>query len=242
MSPGSIVFHSNSQPEELSRIAEPLALDLNVSRRWNGEQREEEAMANSWTRCDSRRVRRDLRIQINNPQGEKTWLAQANHIFTQLGITSHLEDHVFVYAIHFRLKCLPNPYNTHEPEGYLFVCPPGDFQTGRHSFQWPECPAYWSLDPSGAAPLSTEDAKILGFPILHMETFVYGHSWDSSVYDGLRRFHQGKGFDPESQELAIHLGYPLYKLSTEVVGPFACATGWCDLEDTGLCRELGHYL
>ena len=127
-----------------------------------------------------------------------------------------------MYAFKFRLHCLPNPYNTHEPDGYLFVCPPEDFQTGEHSLQWPDYPAYWSLDPSGAARLSTEDAKILGFSTLHIETVVSGYSWDNSVYDGLRRFHWGKGFDPESQEVAIHLGYPLYELSSQVVGPSAC--------------------
>ena len=127
-----------------------------------------------------------------------------------------------MYALDFCLKCLPNTYNTHEPEGHLFVCPPEDFRTGPHSFQWPDYPAYWSLDPSGAAPLSTEDAKILGFLIIHIETLVYGQSWDNSVYDGLGRFHRGKGFDPESREVAIHLGYLLYELSSDVVGPFAC--------------------
>ncbi|KAJ7690484.1 hypothetical protein B0H17DRAFT_867026, partial [Mycena rosella] len=101
---------------------------------------------------------------------------------------------------------------THKPEGYLFVCPPQEFRIGQNSFQWPAYPAYWSLDPSGAARLSTEHAKILGFPILHIETVFFGLSWDKTVYDGLRRFHRGKGFDPQSQEAAIHLGYPLYRL------------------------------
>jgi hypothetical protein len=87
---------------------------------------------------------------------------------------------------------------------------------------WPDSPAFWSLDPSGAAPLSTEDAKILGFPVIHIDTFIYGFSWDHNVYDGLHRFHQGKGFNPETEELARYLDYPLYKLSTGVVGPFAC--------------------
>jgi len=240
--PGSIVFHSNSQPGALFRIAERLDVDFNVSQWLNGVQEEKEVMDNSWIRYNSRRVQRDHHIQVYNTHGKKAWLAQANHIFTQLQTTSHLEEYVFVHAIYFYLQCLPNTYNPHEPEGYLFVRPPGDFQTGQDSFQWPECPAYWSLDPSGAAPLSTEDAKILGFPIFHMETIIHGHFWINSVYDGLRQFQRGKGFDPESQELAIHLGYPLYELSSEELGPFACATGWCDVEDTGLCRELGHYL
>jgi hypothetical protein len=67
-----------------------------------------------------------------------------------------------------------------------------------------------------------EDAKILGFPIINIETVATNSSWDKTVYDGLLRFHRGKGFNPQSQELATHLGYPLYKLSSGIVGPFTC--------------------
>jgi hypothetical protein len=129
--------------------------------------------------------------------------------------------------VRFLLQCLPNKYNDHQPNGYLFVCPPKFFETGQNSLQWPDYPAYWSLDPSGASPLNTEDAKILGFPIIHIETIIEGYSWNKSVYDGLRRFHLGKGFNPESQELAIHLGYPLYKLSSQPDTPSACSEPQC---------------
>ncbi|KAJ7722572.1 hypothetical protein B0H14DRAFT_3170143 [Mycena olivaceomarginata] len=42
------------------------------------------------------------------------------------------------------------------PAGFLFLCPPEDFKTGPSSFQWPDCPAYWSLDPSGGDRPSTK--------------------------------------------------------------------------------------
>ncbi|KAJ7887347.1 hypothetical protein B0H14DRAFT_2185959, partial [Mycena olivaceomarginata] len=83
-----------------------------------------------------------------------------------------------------------------KPDGYLFVCPSEDFRVGTKFISVAGLSAYWSLDPSGAARLSTEDAKNLGFPIIHIETLLHGCSWDSSVYDGLRKFHRGKGFDP----------------------------------------------
>jgi hypothetical protein len=41
-------------------------------------------------------------------------------------------------------------------------------------------------------------------------------SWDTSVYDGILQFHEGKGFDPHSQEVAIELGYPLLELSHDI--------------------------
>jgi hypothetical protein len=62
---------------------------------------------------------------------------------------------------------------------------------------------------------------MLGFLIIHIQMRIRGSYWDDEVYDGLRRFQQGKGLNPESQEAAINLGYPLYKLADEEV-PLAC--------------------
>ncbi|KAJ7739107.1 hypothetical protein B0H14DRAFT_2542709, partial [Mycena olivaceomarginata] len=208
---------------------------------------------------------RHLWVRLIKPQshGSESWLAQANHIFTQLEETAHSEDYVCVSTIYFSLRLLSNACNIDEPDGYLFVCPSEDFRVGPNLFRWPDCPAYWSFDPSGETHLSTEDAKNLGFPIIHIETVLWGSSWDSSVYDGLRQFHQGKGFDPDSQEAAIHYGYPLYELSSEAVGPVPWSKFSsnhslsseliclkveikggirCNQQDPALCQTLGHYL
>ncbi|KAJ7021995.1 hypothetical protein C8F04DRAFT_912788, partial [Mycena alexandri] len=96
------------------------------------------------------------------------------------------------------------------PPSYLFLCPRTDFQTGLLSFRWPDRPAYWSLDPSGADGLSTKEATQFGFPALQLTTQVWGRARDTSVYAGLRQFHQAKGFNPDSQDIARHLGQPLY--------------------------------
>ncbi|KAJ7725779.1 hypothetical protein B0H16DRAFT_1593732, partial [Mycena metata] len=96
------------------------------------------------------------------------------------------------------------------PAGYLFLCPLQDLQsnvpgqsvvTGRA--------VYWSLNLSGFERLSTDEARNLG------------RSWNGNVYVGLHQFHRGKGFDPDSQELAQHLGYPLYQLSEQLEVTFA---------------------
>jgi hypothetical protein len=107
------------------------------------------------------------------------------------------------------------------PEGFLFLCPPKDFRVGPSSFKWPECPAYWALDPFGADPSSWEDAANLGFPPLQLCTQITGLSWNASVYAGIRQFHQGKAFDPDSQDVALYLGHLLYDLSSETHIPFA---------------------
>ncbi|KAJ7732281.1 hypothetical protein B0H16DRAFT_1427137, partial [Mycena metata] len=139
------------------------------------------------------------------------WLTQASHIFTRLQITSNLEQYALVNHVKFHITI----GNTREdtPSGYLFLCPTINFQTGPSSFRWPDCPAYWSLDPSGGNRLSAEEATQLGFPSLQLNTQVHGYSWDASVYAGLRQFHQAKGFNPDSQDIARHLGYPLFQLS-----------------------------
>ncbi|KAJ7653849.1 hypothetical protein B0H17DRAFT_389605 [Mycena rosella] len=54
-----------------------------------------------------------------------------------------------------------------------------------------------------------------------MEMKATGWSWDESVYTGIRQFHEAKGFHPDGQNVARELGYKLYKISTELDGPFA---------------------
>jgi hypothetical protein len=126
---------------------------------------------------------------------------------------------VVVEDIYFHL--LISATSTDPPRGFLFLCPETDFQTGQSLFRGPQCPAYWSLDPSGVEHLSVDDATALGFPTISLSTEVYGLSWDASVYAALRQFHQAKGFDPESQDVAHHRGAKLYQLSSELVAQFA---------------------
>ncbi|KAJ7938736.1 hypothetical protein B0H13DRAFT_1520406, partial [Mycena leptocephala] len=94
------------------------------------------------------------------------------------------------------------------PEGYLFLCPMSDLQPSPRSFRWPECPAYWSLEASGIERLSMVQATELRFPAIELIMQVHGYSWDESVYAGLRTFHRGKGFDPDTLDVARHLGCP----------------------------------
>ncbi|KAF7377082.1 hypothetical protein MSAN_00126800 [Mycena sanguinolenta] len=155
-----------------------------------------------------------LSIFVDIPSGGwATWLSQANHIFCCLNIMSNFEDYVFVDGIRFHLHVPRTTGDT--PEGFLFLCPQEDFQTSRSSFSWPACPAYWSLDPSGVVRPSPEEATQLGFPTFEPTTKAAGCYWDTSVYEGLCQFHEAKGFDPYSQEIARHLGLPFFRLSSE---------------------------
>ncbi|KAJ7669878.1 hypothetical protein DFH06DRAFT_157576 [Mycena polygramma] len=147
------------------------------------------------------------------------WLSQSNHIFKHCQIRSNFEDYLCVNAIHFHVGISGAPKEI--PTGFLFLCPTNDFRIGSSSVGWPDCPAYWSLEPSGAHPLSKEEATELGFPTLHFKAEASGYSWDSSVYTGLAKFHQAKGFDPYSQDVARHLGDPLFQPSANFDLAFA---------------------
>ncbi|KAJ7724016.1 hypothetical protein B0H16DRAFT_329679 [Mycena metata] len=168
------------------------------------------------------------------------WLSQANHIFSSLQIrsnhnqygahvnlilllplTMHVE--VVIRGVMFTWAFSPTTRSSCPSQGWLFVCPDAQLHSGPCSFRWPDCAAYWSHDPFGTVRLSPEEAEEAGFPLITLELMVRGDSWDSIDYAELWKFHQAKGFAPDSQEIARHLGHPLYQLCDEVAveTPFA---------------------
>ncbi|KAJ7679423.1 hypothetical protein DFH06DRAFT_511072 [Mycena polygramma] len=182
-------------------------------------------MQNGWTRYrfPGRLRSRSFILSRDYEQICEPWLSQANYLFSRLQITTHLEDYGVVTGVSYWIILSENGTGD-PPVGYLFLCPTTDLETGPSSFRWPACPAYWSRDPSGIQHLSTEEANRLGFPCIQLETELFVSSWDASVYAGLREFHHAKGFDPDSQDLARHLGYPLFQLTSETEAPFAHVT------------------
>ncbi|KAJ7036906.1 hypothetical protein C8F04DRAFT_1093806 [Mycena alexandri] len=176
---------------------------------------------NGWSRYVAAGVcNTEIMLEVYSYDSEG-WLSQANHVFSRLQITCDLEDYGLVANTYFTITI--GNAGKGLPPGYLFLCPKEDFQTRPSSFSWPNCPAYWSVDPSGVKRLSTEEATHLGFPPIQLATKVAARSWDASVYAGLRKFHQTKRFDPESQDVALYLGEPLFRLSRDANSPFAHA-------------------
>ncbi|KAF8209436.1 hypothetical protein K438DRAFT_231040 [Mycena galopus ATCC 62051] len=148
----------------------------------------------------------------------QTWFSQANHIFARHEITSNYENYGLVHHIQFRLEISQSADDP--PAGYLFLCPVTKFRTGPNSFRWPEHPAYWSMDPCGAQRLSIQEATDAGFPSMKLTTRVCTRFYAAEVYSGLRNFYAAKGFDPESQDVARHLGEPMFYIPGVEV-PFA---------------------
>ncbi|KAJ6518077.1 hypothetical protein C8R47DRAFT_5212 [Mycena vitilis] len=235
-----IYWPSGSQFQELAQLASIPELNTSLDD-WFISGMAGNVMQNGWTRYHFAGGLPDPSVSLWLCGGEhqiwKTWLSQANHLFSRLQTTTHLEDYGVVDEVYYSIG-LHETGTKDLPIGYLFFCPSADFQIGPSSFRWPECPAYWSLDPSGIERLSTEEATRLGFPSIQLKTRICLCSWDASVYAGLRQFHQAKGFDPDSQDLARHLGHRLLELTKET-DHFGQVTDklsgfWADDEDWNL--------
>ncbi|KAK7027661.1 hypothetical protein R3P38DRAFT_948130 [Favolaschia claudopus] len=139
------------------------------------------------------------------------WFSQANHILNRL--FSNADNYALLHSVHFTVQLKPQsaqPADWHSLNGFLFLCPPQSFRVGPASFKCPKCVGYWSLDSSGVGRLSVDQASELGFPTIRVSISGSIDSWIGSVYTGLRQFHQAKGFNPDTQDLARHLDYALY--------------------------------
>ncbi|KAJ7930662.1 hypothetical protein B0H13DRAFT_1960721, partial [Mycena leptocephala] len=83
----------------------------------------------------------------------------------------------------------------------LSVCNPPD--TTKH---------YWTFDPSGLDRLTQEAAEAIGLPTAELSVETWGGRWDDHDYALLHDFHVVKGFDPDSPDAAIAMGYPLINI------------------------------
>ncbi|KAJ6566332.1 hypothetical protein B0H19DRAFT_709238 [Mycena capillaripes] len=217
---GTVVFWPSSNHFEdsvgiaFSPNAKAHFLQWDTTRGSRGERTEE-----GWTRFSTNNLFDTTLMLEYSLLNHEIWLTQANYIFSCLHMTSNFEDCVLLRDVYFQVKI--SQTTEESPTGFLFLCPEENFQIGPSSFCWPDFPAYWSLDPFGVERLSVEEATEFGFPALEFITGIGGDRWDNSVYAGVRDFQRAKGFDPESQGVARHLGYPLYYRFNEMDAPFA---------------------
>ncbi|KAJ7168939.1 hypothetical protein C8R46DRAFT_242813 [Mycena filopes] len=169
-------------------------------------------MKDGWTRFDYFNVMTTgmASREFSWPETDNCWLAQANSIFSGLDVDADLEDYRVVYGVEYWLS-FSNMADVSPKDGYLFLCPLSHLRSpdGTH-FRNTDLAAYWSLDPSGAKPLSHWMARMLGFPSLAFKTKIWSRSWNHTVYTAVRQFQSGKGFDPDTQAVARHMGVPLY--------------------------------
>ncbi|KAJ7107757.1 hypothetical protein C8R44DRAFT_637072, partial [Mycena epipterygia] len=96
---------------------------------------------------------------------------------------------------------------------FLFLSPIGVVHTGSLAGLTYPVPAYWSFEPSGSHAILPEDAAALGIPTLSVKAELWGYRWSSEIYQGLVEFRRSKGFNPDSPDVALHRGLPLYEVS-----------------------------
>ncbi|KAJ6554201.1 hypothetical protein B0H19DRAFT_143309 [Mycena capillaripes] len=138
------------------------------------------------------------------PKDLHSWLAQANHIFNRSKISDNWER--FAVVVRITITLTLEGSLAHVPPGFLFLyCPSPLHSTPAKAWNHSSV-AYWSLDRTGQQRLSLEAAQFLGFPALKAEIGVHVKSWDSTTYLLIREFHEGKGFNAVSEDVARHLG------------------------------------
>ncbi|KAF7328407.1 hypothetical protein MVEN_02556400 [Mycena venus] len=170
-------------------------------------------MKNGWTRFDYFNIMTAgiATREIHWPHAANSWLPQANYVFSSLNISSNYERYRIVDGIEYRLS-FRNTSEVSPEDGYLFLCPLANFHApGSTRFTHPNLAAYWSLDPSGTRRLNHWRATMLGFPSVEFKMKVWTRTWDENVYVGLQQFHRGKGFDPNTRDVARHMGIVLYE-------------------------------
>ncbi|KAJ7137058.1 hypothetical protein C8R44DRAFT_365253 [Mycena epipterygia] len=172
---------------------------------------------NGWSRFDSSCIGTFTIARTIISRGAKDyWIAQANAIFSQLDIRHDYEDYYFVNSVSY--LCEFGLTTEGIPHGYLFLCPLHDLSTRTdHTLhlRYPDNVGFWSLDPLGFTRLSDQEAANLGLPSFKLRLRVVGHSWKSTSYSAIFQFHQGKGFSPNSPDVAQYLEYPLYQATFE---------------------------
>ncbi|KAJ6452403.1 hypothetical protein C8R45DRAFT_1083360 [Mycena sanguinolenta] len=211
MNLGGVRHDSGHSLEDSAEIALLSSVETSHSSGWTSAVECSKEMLNGWTRFPSGNLQSTgFFMVISSALNPGCWLSRANNIFRSLHIMSNFEDYVYLDRIKFRLSISETTEDP--PPGFLFLCPKEDFRSGPSSCCCPSCVGYWSLDPSGVDRLSPEEATQLGFPTFELAAEAVGYYWDDSVYEGLRQFHRAKGFDPYSQDVARHLGLPLYQL------------------------------
>ncbi|KAK6966783.1 hypothetical protein R3P38DRAFT_3152337 [Favolaschia claudopus] len=148
------------------------------------------------------------------------WFAQALYIFDRLGLARQCSSCSYIDSI-----CVDCGLT-----GY--IQPRAD--STRYGF--PREEPYWSFDPRGNDRLSANEALNLGLPQARIDISVTHYFVDDAFLKDVHTFHARKGFDPDSQEIAEHLGLALYCFA-DSEDPSPLPISWPELVDRALIAE-----
>ncbi|KAJ7274842.1 hypothetical protein C8J57DRAFT_1714590 [Mycena rebaudengoi] len=153
----------------------------------------------------------EVQIEVSEPGtvllGSLSW---PNFSF-QLDFTDVITDLILEILVWYDL----NQYSVGRTaipmdELYLFIFPPDvEAINGTLAVRLPPKNEtyYWSRDPQGLSAYTT--SARFGLPRVSFYAKVLAANWTESEYNLVGQFHRAKGFDPESQDVAKELGYPL---------------------------------
>ncbi|KAK7063383.1 hypothetical protein R3P38DRAFT_2756321 [Favolaschia claudopus] len=132
------------------------------------------------------------------------YLTQASYVLSCVDNDRDPRTYSFVASVEAHIKC--TYIARHSPEAYLFLPPQSAFLTSdRTRIQHPSSTPFWSRNPGGRERLSHEEAVALGLPTIEFEITVTHALLCDGVHEALRAFYTGKGFDPDSTQIAKQL-------------------------------------
>ncbi|KAL0565925.1 hypothetical protein V5O48_016094 [Marasmius crinis-equi] len=150
---------------------------------------------------------RSLKLEFDWVEPMDGWLAQALSIFHAHGIPLEGDMHEYKLVCPEKLTgTLSNSYakrrrREDSPTIYLFI-PPLSTTT------------FWSCDPNGQNPITTDLCHHLGLPIsLSLECWEI--SWGTESYEELQAYQIARGFDPNTTEFARHNRYRIYEITNQ---------------------------
>ncbi|KAJ7787198.1 hypothetical protein B0H14DRAFT_287941 [Mycena olivaceomarginata] len=159
---------------------------------------------------------------------EKWWLSQQAYVHKHLqGVIVADVPLRFITSIHFdcildhQLDAftLRGTFMTDAPSSkvYLFLFNPQvEVLDGQLTvINLPDAEKYyWSFDPAGLDQLTHEIAEDIGLPTPKFTIRPWGLFLEEEQTNLIREFHAAKGFDPESPDAAIAMGYPLVDIQS----------------------------
>ncbi|KAJ7636350.1 hypothetical protein FB45DRAFT_864400 [Roridomyces roridus] len=186
--------------EDYTEIASSAMADFRFG--WYSQNGMEHRSHNGWTRFHSTTMCGEeiiYRVSGSDKSGSLPRICHVGRLFKQLQITLGQENFVFPCAFQFIVQVAS--LTKASSEGYLFLCPTAHLCGGSAgSFARPESVYFWSTDAEGSQRLSAEEAAARKFPTIELRTELICVFWDARVYEILKKFHELKGFDVESQD------------------------------------------
>ncbi|KAF9254022.1 hypothetical protein L218DRAFT_1082513 [Marasmius fiardii PR-910] len=150
---------------------------------------------------------------------ETAWLSQTSSVFHRLGFSKNVMDlpeysYVQQYLTLFGpIELTVDADQRRKDYGlpiYLIIPPPSGFN------QLKNCSNtslhVWSKHKNGSDPIPEETCRRLGLPTtLHFHRSTERYYWPNEVYELVRKWQVGRGFNPETTEFAEYCGYAIFE-------------------------------